>query len=203
MAFYSLRRSPAGLFLARHRVLVIAVVLVSLAGGAFILTYFEPQKLFIDQRVDESAPSEGGDTKGKGDGRSAADQPSDLRAQGQSGQSRVAVPAVLAQGGFRSLEHQTTGEAIVSQLSDGSRVLRLENFKTSNGPDLRVYLSAGSNDAAFGREYGKDFVELGVLKGNLGSQNYSVPAGIDLVKYRNAVIWCKRFSVGFGVATLR
>jgi hypothetical protein len=191
------------MFLARHRVLVIAVVLVSLAGGAFILTYFEPQKLFVDQRVDEAAPSEVDDTKGKGDSRSAADQASDLRAQGQPGQSRVAVPAVLVQGGFRSLEHQTTGEAIVSQLPDGSRVLRLENFETSNGPDLRVYLSAGSNDAAFGREYGKDFVELGVLKGNLGSQNYSVPAGIDLAKYRNAVIWCKRFSVGFGVATLR
>lgn len=203
MAFYSLRRSSPGLFLARHKGLVIAVVLVSLAGGAFILTYFEPQKLFIDQRVDEAEPPNAGGTTGQGDSRSRADQPSDLRVQGQIDQSQVAVPAVIAQGGFRSLEHRTTGEAIVSQLPDGSRVLRLENFETSNGPDLRVYLSAGSNDAAFGREYGKDFVELGVLKGNIGSQNYSVPAGVDLAKYRNAVIWCKRFSVGFGVATMR
>ncbi len=45
-------------------------------------------------------------------------------------------------------------------------------------------------------------MELGRLKGNLGNQNYEIPAGTDLSKYRNAVVWCARFSVGFGVATL-
>lgn len=65
-----------------------------------------------------------------------------------------------------------------------------------------MYLSAGSNDASFGREYGRDFVELGKLKGNICNQNYEIPAGTDLSRYRNAVIWCKRFNVGFGVATL-
>lgn len=88
------------------------------------------------------------------------------------------------------------------ELADGSRVLRLESLETSNGPDLRVYLSAGNDDSFFGREYGKDFVELGELKGNIGDQNYAIQAGVDLSRYRNAVIWCKRFGVGFGVATL-
>jgi hypothetical protein len=111
-------------------------------------------------------------------------------------------PVEISRASFRSLEHTTTGQAIVTELPDGSRVLRFEGFETSNGPDLRVYLSAGSSDAAFGREYGEDYVELGRLKGNIGNQNYQVPAGTDLAKYRNAVVWCKRFSVGFGVATL-
>jgi hypothetical protein len=102
---------------------------------------------------------------------------------------------------FRSLEHRTTGEAVVLTLADGTRVLRFEGFETSNGPDLRVYLSAGSDDSSFGREYGEDHVELGVLKGNVGDQNYNIPAGTDLSRYRNAVVWCKRFGVGFGVAT--
>ncbi|MGH2690675.1 MAG: DM13 domain-containing protein, partial [Actinomycetota bacterium] len=104
---------------------------------------------------------------------------------------------------FRSLEHRTTGDAVLLTLPDGSRVLRFEGFETSNGPDLRVYLSAGSDDASYGREYGEDFVELGVLKGNVGDQNYDIPAGTDLSRYRNAVVWCKRFGVGFGVATFR
>ena len=111
-------------------------------------------------------------------------------------------PKESARAAFRSLEHTTTGQAIVTEFPDGRRVVRFEDFETSNGPDLRVYLSAGSSDAAFGKEYGEDFVELGRLKGNLGNQNYEIPAGTDLAKYRNAVVWCARFSVGFGVATL-
>lgn len=43
---------------------------------------------------------------------------------------------------------------------------------------------------------------LGNLKGNIGNQNYAVPAAIDLEKYQSAMIWCQRFSVGFGVAPI-
>jgi hypothetical protein len=197
VALQGFRGSSTGAFIARHKALLFAFLVLGVAGAIFIIAYFEPQKLLIDERVDEAAPltARGKENRTPVTGRATV-QP------GQTAPGQAAAPAVLAQGGFRSLEHQTTGEAVVSQLPDGSRVLRLESFETSNGPDLRVYLSAGSNDAAFGREYGMDFVELGQLKGNIGSQNYSVPAGVDLGRYRNAVIWCKRFGVGFGVATL-
>src|SRR5262249_24833688 len=43
---------------------------------------------------------------------------------------------------------------------------------------------------------------LGSLKGNVGDQNYELPADIDLAKYRAVTIWCKRFSVNFGTAPL-
>jgi hypothetical protein len=46
------------------------------------------------------------------------------------------------------------------------------------------------------------FVELGKLKGTEGDQNYDIPAGLDLEKYRAATIWCRRFSVNFATAPL-
>jgi len=57
----------------------------------------------------------------------------------------------------------------------------------------RIIRQRGTDDA---------FVDLGGLKGNLGSSNYLIPAGTDLSGFRSAVIWCRRFSVGFGVAPL-
>ncbi len=79
--------------------------------------------------------------------------------------------------------------------------MRFENLETSNGPDLRVYLSevpAGDDWYAYGERY----VDLGSLKGNIGDQNYEVPDDVDLDRYVSAVIWCRRFAVGFGVAPL-
>lgn len=110
-------------------------------------------------------------------------------------------PAILAEGAFQSLEHATSGTAQVLELEDGSRFLRFEDLDTSNGPDLRVYLSEipASDDW---HAYGERFVDLGALKGNRGDQNYEIPEGTDLSHYESGVIWCRRFTVGFGVAPL-
>jgi hypothetical protein len=107
----------------------------------------------------------------------------------------------IATGQFRSLEHGTTGRAAIVELPDGSHLLRFEGLDTLNGPDLHVYLSQvpAGDDA---RAYGEGFVDLGKLKGNKGNQNYEIPLGTDLSNFRSVVIWCKRFTVGFGVAAL-
>jgi hypothetical protein len=108
---------------------------------------------------------------------------------------------VLRSGRFRGLEYATTGKAIVLRRPAGSLILRLEHLSTSNGHDLRVYLSrvpAGGDLHA----YRTGFIDLGALKGNRGSQNYAIPAGTDLPAFKSAVIWCRRFVVGFGVAQL-
>jgi hypothetical protein len=47
-----------------------------------------------------------------------------------------------------------------------------------------------------------DSVELGLLKGNTGDQNYDLPASVDLQKYNAVVIYCERFHAVFGVAKL-
>ena len=90
--------------------------------------------------------------------------------------------------------HKAEGIAKVINLADGRTFLRLENLKTTNGPDLYVYLSVGK-DAS-------DIVNLGRLKGNIGNQNYEIPAGTDLSKYDTVLIWCKAFSTLFGSAKL-
>ncbi len=92
--------------------------------------------------------------------------------------------------------------ASIYQLTDGKRILRFTNFETSNGPDVHVYLVA-ANDASDNETVKKaGFLELGSLKGNIGDQNYEIPADVDLAKYRAVTIWCKRFSVNFGTAPL-
>lgn len=89
--------------------------------------------------------------------------------------------------------HNAEGTARVLYVDDRA-ILRLEDFRVTNGPDLYVYLSTG-RDAS-------DFIDLGRLKANIGNQNYELPEGVDLSKYGNVVIWCKSFSVYFGGAQL-
>lgn len=91
--------------------------------------------------------------------------------------------------------HNAEGLAKVIRLDDASMILRLENFKATNGPDLYVYLST-DNSAS-------DFVNLGRLKGNIGNQNYDIPEGTDLSRYNSVLIWCQAFSVLFGSAELQ
>lgn len=50
--------------------------------------------------------------------------------------------------------------------------------------------------------YDADFIDLGPLKGNVGNQNYAIPESVDLKRHRTAVVWCRRFEVGFAAAVL-
>ncbi|MGB7728141.1 MAG: DM13 domain-containing protein [Candidatus Acidiferrum sp.] len=136
---------------------------------------FRPERLVVNRRVDEVMPT------------------------AQGGLSAQA----LESGQFYSILHPTEGTATIYQMGDGNRVLRLTNFSTSNGPDVHVYMVAADDakDAATVQKVG--FVDLGVIKGNIGDQNYTLAGNLDLAKYRAVSIWCKRFSVNFGVAALR
>jgi pentapeptide MXKDX repeat protein len=110
----------------------------------------------------------------------------------------------LETGKFHGKVHATSGRATVYQEADGTLVLRLTNFKTSNGPDVHVILVA-TKDAPDNANFLKDNtekVELGKLKGNEGDQNYEIPAGTDLTKFRTVSIYCVRFNANFGAAPL-
>ena len=111
-------------------------------------------------------------------------------------------PEQLASGRFHSNAHETRGLATIVRLADGRRVLRLTEFATSNGPDVRVYLVAAADAQDEAAVKAAGFVDLGELKGNIGDQNYEIPAGLDLTRYRAVSIWCRRFSVNFGAAPL-
>lgn len=114
----------------------------------------------------------------------------------------VSIPIKVAQGNFRGIAHETKGTASIYKLPDGKNVLRFSAFETSNGPDVHVYLvaAADAKDDATVKQAG--FIDLGSIKGNIGDQNYDLPAGIDLSKYRAVTVWCKRFSVNFATAPL-
>ena len=105
----------------------------------------------------------------------------------------------LASGRFEGLAHGASGTAAVVELASGEHVLTFTDLDTDNGPDLRVYLAAqpvGSDGDA------DDFLDLGGLKGNKGTQQYAIPAGTDTERYSTVVIWCRAFTVGFAKAEL-
>ncbi len=108
----------------------------------------------------------------------------------------------LFTGKFHGKVHATTGRATVYQEADGKPVLRLKDFKTSNGPDVHVVLVAANAGDAKSLKSGTERIELGKLKGNEGDQNYDIPAGTDLTRFGAVLIYCERFNAVFGVATL-
>lgn len=161
----------------RSRTWVIGLVV--LGGIGWYL--FRPELLFVNKRVNEEL--------------AAVPATSAMAAE-------ATAPAALATGQFHSVSHETKGTATIHNLGGGHRVLRLTDFATSNGPDVRVYLVAAA-DAKDNETVTKaGFVELGELKGNEGDQNYDVPADLDLTKYRAVTIWCRRFGVNFATAPL-
>lgn len=163
----------------------VAVLAVGLAVAGVALYWFQPWKLWVDETVQDAIPT-AAETTGPAD-------------------AAPAPPRTLASGELVSHEHRTSGSLKVLQLADGTRTLRLENLDTSNGPDLRVWITdaAVKHGTAGWRVFddGK-YVSLGKLKGNKGDQNYALPAGLDLKRYTSVSIWCDRFDVSFGAATL-
>jgi hypothetical protein len=182
---------------------IITAAVVVILGVGLALT--QPWKLFIDEKVDEAFPVAvvAGDTPA-----AEADGPTDdemVDDENVSPAPSTAAPqpevVSLAMGDFISRDHGTSGQAIIVELGDAQRYLRIENLETDNGPDLFVYLSTAAPDAPTG-EFEADFVNLGGLKGNIGNQNYEIPADIDVSRFASVVIWCDRFSSPFGAAPL-
>jgi hypothetical protein len=150
---------------------------------------FRPELLFVRTHVNEAAPM--------------AEPAVETAMGGMSAATEGAAPApALLRGSFHAVAHETHGSAAIIRAADGRLVLRLTDFTTSNGPDVRVYLVAAPDAGDNASVTQAGFVELGKLKGTDGDQNYDVPAGLDLGKYRAVTIWCRRFSVNFATAPL-
>jgi hypothetical protein len=165
--------------LSRRRVVVSAAIIV-LGGLAWYL--FRPELLFVNQRVNEGFPA--------------------TKMTSSSSHTEVKSKAV-ATGMFHKGAHETKGTATIHQLSDGTRLLRLTDFETSNGPDVHVYLVAANDATDSETVKSAGYVDLGSLKGNVGDQNYEIAADLDLSKYQAVTIWCARFGVNFGTAPLQ
>ncbi|MFY1616260.1 DM13 domain-containing protein [Micromonospora sp. WMMD736] len=171
--------------------IVVAVLGIGAAGALY---WFQPWRLFTDTVVAEplsTVPQPSRSASATASASAAADVP--------------AAPIVLAEGTFVTHEHDTSGTVRMVRNPDGSHQLEIDGLDTSDGPDLRVWLSdqrvrtgtAGWRVFDDGR-----YAELGKLKGNHGDQVYRLAARVDPAAFRSVSIWCKRFAVSFGAAEL-
>jgi Electron transfer DM13 len=152
-----------------RRVWIGAAAVVALGLAVFVLVWFEPQKLFIDERVEQAVPTAGPTT-------TTADQDQAV-SPAESSESSVTTtvppePVDLRTGSFVSLDHTTTGTVRVLALADGRRFGRLEGFATDNGPDLFVYLSTNPADGPEGA-FDDYYANLGQLQGTSASRTTS------------------------------
>jgi hypothetical protein len=184
---------------ARSKLAISASALVAI-GAAF---YFEPWTLFTSSSIDESVPI----------GQVIEEQIEETPTQGnspttlveQEPEPAIEYPLTLAQGDLISHEHETSGQVYILELEDGSKVLRLENLNTSDGPQLEVWITDApvieGVDGWFVFDDGK-YESLGDLKATEGNQNYQLPDDIELADFSSVSIWCSRFAVSFGAAQL-
>ena len=195
-----------------RRILSTTAGRVVLAAGTAVvlgLAWWLGSPLFLSKTVDEefpltvSATIPGNMTRAQVEavmeGMAMVDSP-----MSEAMMSGIAVATVLKSGTFRDADrsHKGSGSVTISQLEDGSRVLRLEDFNVTNGPDLRVILSLHPDPQGRGDVTAPGYVELGKLKGNIGNQNYPIEAGVDVSALNSVVIYCKPFRVIFAVAAL-
>ena len=160
-----------------------AALVIALAVGAVL---FQPWLIFVDNEVDDEIPV-------------AATAPV------TPGQTPPAGTVQLSSGSLISHEHSTSGEVSVIEKPDGTRILAIRELDTTTGPDVHVWLSDGEVKEGVGgwrTAANADNVDLGPIKGNKGNQVYEIPAHVDLARYPAAFLWCVRFSVSFGAATL-
>jgi len=184
----------------------VAVVLLGL-GGAAGLYWFQPWRLFTDTTVTEALSTPAPSAAGTRAGEPAESAPSAAEpAESAPRAAEPAEPVVVRTGSFITHEHATAGTARLVRNPDGSHQVELVGLDTSNGPDLRVWLTdqeVKKGSAGWRVFDDGEWTELGRLKGNRGDQVYPVPGNIDPGDYRSISIWCKRFAVSFGAASLR
>jgi hypothetical protein len=193
-----MRRKNSSLWQYLGVVIVLGIVVA--AGWWFFSPAFidkevnEPLPIVVVEASPAPAPAETNPRR-----KSSKCSPNQRLKQRQPNQPRTkSLERLFLQFGV----HVGAGEAVVYQLADGSRILRLQNFSVDNGPDLYVYLvpidpvpNASGSDIP-------GYYSLGRLKGNIGDQNYELPADLDLSQYKSVVIWCQAFAVPFSAAPL-
>ena len=166
------------LFTHMKQRLIIALIVLGLG-----VAWYLGSPLFIDKTVDEALPL----TQLSDEDYIDMDVEDEMPTE----------PIVIASGSFEDADsvHKGSGSARLYKLTDGSHIVRFEDFTVTNGPDLRVLLAMDGNTSTA--------VELGKLKGNMGNQNYEISADIDPSAYNSIVIYCKPFHVTFSTAELK
>jgi len=192
----------------KRNILIIAGVIILVP--VLVVAWWLLRPLLVSQEVDEAfplaamavVPPEMTMAAAEAEMRAAADVDSPARPDPMP----AAGPVAVASGNFRDADsfHRGQGTATLYRQADDTYLLRFEDFRVTNGPDLRVLLAAAANPQSRGELQEGGYVELAPLKGNIGSQNYPIPEGVDPVAEGGSVIiYCRPFQVIFSVAPLQ
>lgn len=177
--------------MTKRQVLIIAGIA---AIPILALAWWLGSPLFLDDEVSEAFPTPVASPAAPSTTTPISDEPATTVAPPEE---EPAGTVALRSGAFVDADesHTGTGTATIYELEDGSRILRLEEFEVTNGPDLHIVMvpSDGSME---------DAVNLGSLKGNVGDQNYEIPDDLDVDTIGDVLIYCVAFSVNFATATL-
>ena len=119
--------------------------------------------------------------------------------------TQPAGPVLLYRGVFVDGDsfHTGSGDVLVYRLEDDSLVLRLEDIEVKNGPNLDVILTPSPTVAGRDDVRVEGHLDLGDLKGNIGSQNYDLPADYIPPDEFSVVVFCVPFQVVFASAEMR
>ena len=107
-----------------------------------------------------------------------------------------------SEGGWVNKQYSIKGGWEILEKNGKTTIKFTDSFKTKGGPDLKIFLSKKDIADANGKNAGTDSVLLSVLKKTKGSQEYEVPANIDLNDYQSLLIHCEAFSVLWGGANI-
>jgi hypothetical protein len=121
--------------------------------------------------------------------------PDDTTVKNDGSTINVTGLTLIVEGNFMSANNYTvSGKVKIYEDKDKKRQLNFEDFKTTSGPDLKIYLA---EDLA-----AKNFVEISNDVKN-GSKAYSLDNKINIGEKKQVLIWCKQFSRLFGSAELK
>jgi maltose-binding protein MalE len=102
---------------------------------------------------------------------------------------------LLYSGTFKGLGNENVSGKAEIHKAGNSYSLKLADFYTDNGPDLKVYLSKKSSPS--------EFISLGDIKSTNGNQVYQIPGTPDFTQYKYVLIHCEKYNHLFGVAELK
>ncbi len=117
--------------------------------------------------------------------------------------SLMAVGVVSAEdGSWTTKKNAITGTWSIEKNGDEQVITLSEDFSTKSGPDLKIFLSPMTVAEVTGKTATQGSVLVSELESNKGSQQFVVPANIDLSKYKSILIHCEKYSVLWGGADL-
>ena len=191
---------------SRFTGLIIGLAVVVVVALGVVLYATQPWRAFTSSTIDEALPGTPATTAAAAATDTPAPAPTAAAADAGAVSSPAQPPAGdsapvhLKQGMFTAIDHETSGEAYLTRLPDGSQIIRLENLATEDGPDLKVVVT--TSDADPSQMTAAGYLNLGDLKATHGNQNYELPSDFNTDSIRSVVVWCERFSSAFGSAPL-